>query len=783
MNPVRKFLGLYPNRNLFFFRYCFTFVFALYFSCISRANAQCESITGLDTVDVSSNSVWFRWDLNFNVNSSYEYAVTTDPLPPASVARPTTDTVFVTDLSLATTYFIHVRLYSAESNCEWSVFSFKTRECIAQPSSLGGDGTFCPGEIMNLGMPSTVFNQTYSLLKDKKKGPKLPGDGGGGNVSFNFAFAAEDVGTYSVLAEKPGCQSSEFGNVRLELASAPQNLTTTSVGPTTVSFKWSAVKDFSGNTFVYQYTVDNSSEPPSNNFDNIDNSDTVLTCNFLSPLTDYYLHVKAIRFNNTGDCAWSTLKFTTSFDCDSAIEVKECTEVTAAIPAGEGAWNFKGAYPSNSVNYATPGKEALFSFTPSSTGVYYLQVTSPTVNTFIDYLYKPSSAGCDNTNWIGINNCNGPGKIAIGMLQSGVQYFIVLDNEGTNAVTQAFKICKANTNTDPANLNTCIGYFATAEPIPARSPKEEYFIDDDGHLIASLDFSAVTNSVGYAFADYYINSNNVRKDNFGKEYLDRSITIRTDNAPSVPAKVKVYFKNSELQRLIDEPDDGIADVAGINDLNVTKTSQLCSAVAEDQGPLLMQQSGNGTYDESSSYLQFYSLDLYATFFIHGGLSALFQDTDTSLVCPGGSTTFVMASAGDGYSYQWQVDQGAGFANISANSNYSGVNSTILYLINAPSSLYGYRYRCVATKNNNTAVSKVRTLRFEVTWNGTQSSDWGTGANWTCGVAPDENTDAVIPAGVTNQPIINSNAACRKVSMQTNALLKVAGGFILDIKKK
>jgi hypothetical protein len=72
------------------------------------------------------------------------------------------------------------------------------------------------------------------------------------------------------------------------------------------------------------------------------------------------------------------------------------------------------------------------------------------------------------------------------------------------------------------------------------------------------------------------------------------------------------------------------------------------------------------------------------------------------LCAGGTTT--LTSNLSGTVYQWQVDAGTGFANLSNNSNYSGATTNILQINNAPVSFNGYQYRCVVDGANSTAFS-------------------------------------------------------------------------------
>ncbi|MEJ5994186.1 hypothetical protein WG904_07095, partial [Pedobacter sp. Du54] len=67
----------------------------------------------------------------------------------------------------------------------------------------------------------------------------------------------------------------------------------------------------------------------------------------------------------------------------------------------------------------------------------------------------------------------------------------------------------------------------------------------------------------------------------------------------------------------------------------------------------------------------------------------------STLCAGSNTTFGV-TASNALSYQWQVDQGAGFSNITNNATYSGATTSTLTITAASASLSGYSYRVIAT---------------------------------------------------------------------------------------
>jgi hypothetical protein len=78
------------------------------------------------------------------------------------------------------------------------------------------------------------------------------------------------------------------------------------------------------------------------------------------------------------------------------------------------------------------------------------------------------------------------------------------------------------------------------------------------------------------------------------------------------------------------------------------------------------------------------------------------------VCEGANTSFTVL-ASNVITYQWQVDPGTGFVNLSNNATYSGVTTTTLNITAATNSLNGFIYRCVATNGAGPSNSNPATL--------------------------------------------------------------------------
>ncbi len=143
------------------------------------------------------------------------------------------------------------------------------------------------------------------------------------------------------------------------------------------------------------------------------------------------------------------------------------------------------------------------------------------------------------------------------------------------------------------------------------------------------------------------------------------------------------------------------------------------------------------------------------------------------LCPAVDAGAITSSI-EGSSYQWQLDTGTGFVNITDNANYSGTNALTLQLMAIPSSWYGYRYRCVVDGNNSDTV----TIQIGNFWIGAVSTAWENPSNWSCGTVPDNNTDVVINAGAV--VVLNSNTTIRTLTLRPGASFTIGTGYSLII---
>ena len=76
---------------------------------------------------------------------------------------------------------------------------------------------------------------------------------------------------------------------------------------------------------------------------------------------------------------------------------------------------------------------------------------------------------------------------------------------------------------------------------------------------------------------------------------------------------------------------------------------------------------------------------------------------------GGNALFSVSSTSSFPVYQWQKDSSGIFVNLTNNNNYSGVNTSILTVSNAPATLNNTQYRCIIKSGYCQAISNAATL--------------------------------------------------------------------------
>jgi hypothetical protein len=170
-------------------------------------------------------------------------------------------------------------------------------------------------------------------------------------------------------------------------------------------------------------------------------------------------------------------------------------------------------------------------------------------------------------------------------------------------------------------------------------------------------------------------------------------------------------------------------------------------------------------------LKRYWISIVMLFFIQN-ISAQGAHYDTSF-CPN-QTVFISTENIFGSDYQWQLNTGHGFFDLTDDSNYTQSDIPSLRIEDIPSSWYGYEYRCIVDGVPDDSF----TVHFATQWQGV-TDNWSDVSNWSCGELPDANTDVIVdPAG--DLVIVDIDAVCRSLKLNTNTSLQVDVGKHLII---
>jgi hypothetical protein len=298
---------------------------------------------------------------------------------------------------------------------------------------------------------SFVWNGTDNLLVDVCYGPVVYASPYGEVRTY---AATTTNGSRRVRCDACGSQctnntstTSTFKpQVSLTFAAPPSCLSPTVTvvpGNTSAALSWAAVTGATG----YEWAVTTSATPPASG-----TATTLTSANAsgLTAITQYYAHV---RTQCGGPFSvWATVPFKTSFDCTTAEIISACAVSKSVSLSGTGVYNVTAC------GFSTPGTEKLYTFTPTITGNYTLNITAAN-GEWIDYFYKAASGGCGETGWTCIDDISAVGTVVFGPLTAGITYYILLDPEdATVTSTATFQLdCPASlpppctTNLTPTN--------------------------------------------------------------------------------------------------------------------------------------------------------------------------------------------------------------------------------------------------------------------------------------------------------------------------------------------
>jgi hypothetical protein len=202
-------------------------------------------------------------------------------------------------------YFAEVTM----GNCDVASNVIELSAPLVQPS-LGGTGVYNDYESVNVGIPLTESDQTYSW---RKAGTLVYGplNGNGSNQSFQFNMTETDAGVFIVESLRPGC-SSVYSNQVFVYYGGVSALRLDNCPYDHVDFSW---HNYNNPVARFQYAVTTSEYPPASGTETFGTNASVPN---LQPGTAYYLHVRGASFSfldmnaySYNNSNWVTMAFTT----------------------------------------------------------------------------------------------------------------------------------------------------------------------------------------------------------------------------------------------------------------------------------------------------------------------------------------------------------------------------------------------------------------------------------------------------------------------------------------
>ncbi|MEP6674044.1 MAG: M12 family metallo-peptidase [Ferruginibacter sp.] len=249
-----------------------------------------------------------------------------------------------------------------------------------------------------------------------------------------------------------------------------------------------------------------------------------------------------------------------------------------------------------------------------------------------------------------------------------------------------------------------------------------------------------------------------------QKIADKAYKITTANTDTIsPYDISLYYTADEINGWVN------ATGNSSNDIAVVKTAGDITQVPPISAPQFSNYNTTANFGGTDKVVT-------ATFTGTGTFSI--ARPGITIICPG--NTQQLSANENGLSYQWQLNTGAGYINISDNSFYSGATAANISIINAPTSWYGYKYRCIINDAQGQYYSIEYVLKFAVNWTGTSGTAWEDAANWSCGKLPDANTDVFINNGAASYPLVNLSAAVRSLKIQNGAAVTIKNGTVLQI---
>lgn len=132
----------------------------------------------------------------------------------------------------------------------------------------------------------------------------------------------------------------------------------------------------------------------------------------------------------------------------------------------------------------------------------------------------------------------------------------------------------------PGTPGSCVP-VASANIMAANANEWVAFTDAEGNAVAEI--NANGNVLGNVNISFYTHDGETRKDQAGRLYLDRNISIQVDAQPSTPVSLRLYIRTAEFNKL--KATAG-ANINNLTDITIFKNEEACTGnLKENAFPL------------------------------------------------------------------------------------------------------------------------------------------------------------------------------------------------------
>jgi gliding motility-associated-like protein len=322
---------------------------------------------------------------------------------------------------------------------------------------------------------------------------------------------------------------------------------------------------------------------------------------------------------------------------------------------------------------------------------------------------------------------------AAGAGLTGYDYRVVASNAGCGTVNSSVATitgtASPSISSNPSSTAICVGDNHSFSVSATGTSLSYQWQEDQGSGFADL-------SDGGVYSNTTTSSMSITGGGIGMSGYDYRVVVSSPSCPSATSSVATLTVNS-LPSITSQP-SSLSSCSGDNvNLNVTASgSSLTYQWQEDQGSGFNNLSNGGKYSgATSNSLNINSIttgfDSYKYRVIVSGACtpsvtsneatvsvvsqvAISANPTSQDVCVDDDPTFSVTASGGTITYQWQVDQGSGFSNLSNGAVYNNVGTATMSITDATAAMDGYDYRCYVTSTCGSPVtSTVATLNVDV----------------------------------------------------------------------